>query len=396
MKLKHPFIIFIAFMFLSFRCFALEQNEDFPILAYYGVSPEYATDGHFKAFADCGFNISHFAFSSAEQYLRVAKVAEKHNIKLMFQCNALYTDTENTVKKVMNDKSLYAYHIYDEPSYSKLEDIDDKYVDKITKLDKKHPCYINLLPYYDDSMLRKNIMVNSYLDYIMRAAKINTPQISFDYYPIKTNEFRSTWFENLEIVRKVSIKTGKPFWGFVLSVPHVKYPMPTIAMLRLQIYANLVYGAKGIQYFTYWTLKSPNYDFHDAPVSSEGRFTKTYSIVKQMNKELKGIASLFKDGTIFKVNHLGKIPKATQPLNEMPLNIKSINVTGGNGAIVSQLKCKDKQYLIMLNKDYKSQITVNIQALSSSVVRLDKKLSPHKLASHYTLSGGDILIFRLD
>lgn len=50
----------------------------------------------------------------------------------------------------------------------------------------------------------------------------------------------------------------------------------------------------------------------------------------------------------------------------------------------------------MLNKDYKSQITVNIQALSSSVVRLDKKLSPHKLASHYTLSGGDILIFRLD
>ena len=55
--------------------------------------------------------------------------------------------------------------------------------------------------------------------------------------------------------------------------------------LRLQVYANLAYGAKGIQYYTYWTPKAhDNYDYHDGPISYTGEKTKTYSLVKSMNR----------------------------------------------------------------------------------------------------------------
>lgn len=373
-----------------------QQRDDFPILAYWGVNPRFATDAHFKAFADCGFNISHYNYASAEQFIQVAKVANKYGVKLLLQSNALSFDTENTVKKVMNVPNLFAYHIYDEPPMDGLEELSTKFVEKIAKWDKNHPCYINLLPYYDDNMLKKTVKASSYSEYVRKAAKVRTPQISFDFYPIMTDGIRSTWFENLETFHKVSQETNKPFWGFVLSVPHAKYPMPTLPMLRLQVYSNLAYGAKGIQYFTYWTPLSSDYDFHSAPVTSDGKFTSTYTVVKKMNTELKSISSLFKDGTITSVNHLGQIPRSTRALSDAPLNIKKLSVKGGQGAIVSQLLYKGKHYLILVNKDYKTKVNVNIQAHTSSVVNIDKKLQPHKLSSQYSISGGDILMFRLD
>lgn len=389
------FILTIFLSFFSVKSIA-QQSAEFPILAYWGVNPRFATDAQFKAFAECGFNISHYNFASADQFIQVAKVAQKYNVRLLLQSTSLKSDTEQMVKKVMNVPNLYGYHIYDEPSMTGLDELSSKYVEKIAKLDKNHPCYINLLPYYDDNMLKKTVKANSYAEYVRKAAKVRTPQLSFDYYPIMTDSIRSTWYENLETVRKVSLETGKPFWGFVLSVPHAKYPMPTLAMLRLQIYSNLAYGAKGIQYFTYWTPVSSSYNFHSAPVTTEGKFTSTYNVVKKMNKELKGVCSLFKDGTVTNVSHLGSIPKSTHALVEAPLNIKSLSVKGGTGVIASQLVCKNKHYLILVNKDYKKKVTVNLSTLKSTVVSLDKQLSPHKVASKYTISGGDMLILQLD
>lgn len=394
MKIKLLLALFSLFVFNT--SFAQQHEDEFPIIAYWGVNPRFATDGHFKAFANCGFNVSHYNYASADHFIQVAKTANKYGVKLMLQSNALSFDTENTVKKVMNVPNLFAYHIYDEPSMEGLDELSTNFVDKIAKWDKNHPCYINLLPYYEDNMLKKTVKASSYSEYVRKAAKVRTPQLSFDYYPIMTDGIRTTWFENLETFHRVSTDTGKPFWGFVLSVPHAKYPMPTLSMLRMQVYSNLAYGAKGIQYFTYWTPLSSAYDFHSAPVTSDGKFTSTYDVVKKMNMELKGVCSLFHEGTVTKVNHLGQIPKGTRKLTDMPSGIKSLEVSGGNGAIVSQLQCKGKHYLIVVNKDYRYKISLHIESSSPSVVRINKLLETNRLKSNYTLSGGDMIIFRLD
>ena len=39
------------------------------------------------------------------------------------------------------------------------------------------------------------------------------------------------------------------------NVTDYVYPVPTVAMLRLQMYSNLAYGAQGLQYYRYYIPK---------------------------------------------------------------------------------------------------------------------------------------------
>ena len=77
--------------------------------------------------------------------------------------------------------------------------------------------------------------------------------LSFDHYPVVGDTCRPEWYENLEIFSDEARKAGKPFWAFSLATSHGPNPVPTPAMLRLQVYSDLAYVAQGIQYFTYWT-----------------------------------------------------------------------------------------------------------------------------------------------
>ncbi len=206
---------------------------------------------------------------------------------------------------------------------------------------------------------------------------------------------RPTWYSCLEDIRQESLRTNKPFWAFALCTPHAVYPQPTIEMLRLQIYSNLAYGAQAIEYFTYWTPKATKeWDFHDAPISIDGRRTKNYELVKRMNQELRGLLSLFDKAEIQTVNHMIKIPEGTAKLQRPPTNIKKLKVVGNQGGLISTFKKNDHLYMAVVNKDYQRDLELYISA-KSSVKTLTKQLKEAAVKSYYNIGGGDILLFKL-
>ena len=77
------------------------------------------------------------------------------------------------------------------------------------------------------------------------------------------------------------------------------------------------------------------------------------------------------------------------------MNIKKMMVIGKEGAIVSQFTKNGKQYLALVNKDYRSKMTVDIVWSNNIPVQITKQLKTMKTKKRYTVAAGDILVFRL-
>jgi hypothetical protein len=297
------------------------------------------------------------------------------------------------IPRLKNHPALYGYFLQDEPWPKDIQET-ARYYRAMARLDTKKPTYVNLLPDYGDGMPR-DIKMPPYKQYLQQASTIGLPFISFDFYPIMKSGIRPTWYSCLEAVRQESLRTGKPFWAFALCTPHCVYPQPTIESLRLQIYSDMVYGAQAIQYFTYWTPEATKeWDFHDAPISIDGRRTKNYALVKRMNQELRGLLPLFDKAEIQTVNHMVKIPEGTTKLQRPPTNIKKLKVVATQGAIISTFKKDSHLYMAVVNKDYQSDMKLYITA-KSPVKALTKQLKETPLKSYYNIGGGDILLFKL-
>ena len=90
------------------------------------------------------------------------------------------------------------------------------------------------------------------------------------------------------------------------STSHYHYPVPTIGHLRLQMYADLAYGAQCLQYFTYWTPVGTRWDFHAAPLNADGTKNETYCLIRDFNKEIQARADVFLGCEVRKVSHVGE------------------------------------------------------------------------------------------
>ena len=118
---------------------------------------------------------------------------------------------------------------------------------------------------------------------------------------------RPNWYQNLEVVARVSADAGIPFWAFAMVVAHDPYPVPTVEELRLQMFSNLAYGAQTLQYFTYWHPgEGTAWNFHDSPINLDGTRTVVYDRVQTVNREIHSMAHLFLGAKVLSVYHTGK------------------------------------------------------------------------------------------
>ena len=136
------------------------------------------------------------------------------------------------------------------------------------------------------------------------------------------------------------------------------------------------------------------WDFHDGPISADGQRTQTYSLVKRMNQELRGLLPLFDGAEVQTVNHMVKIPEGTKKLRQIPTNIKRLKVVGRQGAIISTFKKDGHLYMAVVNKDYQSDMKLYISA-RRDVTMVTKQLKETTVKSSYNIGGGDILLFKL-
>ena len=355
---------------LCINPYHLLAEGEMPIIAYMGVPYDKTTDANFKTFSECGFNVSLYIYPNLEQMQKACSIANKYGVKILGHCADTHNNPEKAAAIMKNVPGFFGYVLQDEPSADDIKVL-QKEIMRLKAIDDTHCFYINLHPYYADWTLSYT-KTNTYEEYLDIATTTSIRQISFDYYPITHNGIRKGWYKNLELIRKQSLKAKIP-------------------------YSNLAYGAQALQYFTYWTPKSDSSnDYHDGPIDIKGKKTKTYDLVQSMNKELKNVCKLFYGAKTTSVHHLGSIPEGTSRQTVMPINISSLKIVGRQGAIISQFEKSYHQYLAIVNKSHEEKLIVHIKARNTIPCHITKTMQEKQIKNSYTISAGDILIFKLN
>jgi len=163
-------------------------------------------------------------------------------------------------------------------------------------------------------------------------------------------------------------------WAFALAVAHGAYPVPTVAQLRVQVFSDLAYGAQAIEYFTYWTPPQPSpWDFHQGPITSDGKRTEVYDRVKEVNGEIQALRGVFLGAKVLSVGHTGKtIPRGTRSYQPAaPVNALKTGDSGG--ALVAGLANGAWRFLVVVNRDVNATAPLEVELDGSAAVHRVQK-----------------------
>ncbi len=390
------------------------ENDRIPIVAYWSVPLNQTSAAAYKLMAEGGVThgiLAHSWKGSLADVDAALDAAHEAGIKLIPTCRELKNTPETAVAHLKSHPALAGYFVADEPSASDFPAL-AKTIGRIRSVDTKHPCYINLFPNCASSNQLGTATYQKHVDEFL--AKVPVEFLSFDNYPISNYSVRPGWYENLEIVSKAAKAKGIPFWAFALSSTHYKFTPATLPQLRLQMHANLAYGAQALQYFPYW---QPNVNHFYCPINADGTKGPLYESVKTLNGEIQAIAGVFKSSSVLRVDHTGKkaqwwdagklgtdVPRQKEgPVPNGTTRYKpaspvaSFIAQGQHGAIVSELVNGKNRYLVVVNKDYAHVMVLRItfdRTKDISVIGKDGSAAAlEKNVFMKLVDPGDIVIF---
>ena len=345
-------------------------DERFPILAWGGPPSNETTPERYRELAEAGFTHSYSSMPDADTMAKALDVAHAAGVQLLVSNPELSGDTEATVKRFKDHPALGGYYLRDEPGAKDFAGLAE-WTRRVQAADDTAPAYINLFPNYATPDQLGTATYQAYLDKFVEDVPV--PMLSFDHYPVVGDVLRPEWYDNLERAAKTAREAKRPLWAFVLSVAHAPYPVPTVPHLRVQAFSNLAYGARTIQYFTYWTSVSDTWDFHEAPISTDGKRTATYDRVRQVNGEIQSLRGVFQGSDVQAVGHTGeKIPLGTRRY-EPAAPVAAVETEGGDGAVVSHLARGGRRFLVVVNRDINRPMTLTVKLDGSARVdRIDK------------------------
>jgi hypothetical protein len=182
--------------------------------------------------------------------------------------------------------------------------------------------YVNLFPVRVTS---DRMGTDTYPEYVrMLVDVIRQPFLSYDNYSLVGGEMLDYFYTNLEVVRRISVETGVPFWNCVLSNAHFNYMENTDATYSLQAYATMAHGGRGMQYFSYFTWSNGNYRL--GPIDQFGNKTPSWDMLRRVNNQIHALAPTLKNLTSTGVFHYPDLPSECRPLSESGL-VKSVEMT---------------------------------------------------------------------
>ena len=385
-----------------------DSESSIPILAWWSIPQSFTSEERFRELGDAGFTISMSPYDGPDEAEKALNAAQSAGIKISLNCpSLLFSDPEGLASRFKDHPALESYHLYDEPGNNEQLFMDlGALAGRIRAVDDSHWCYVNLLP----GGKTNSVSGLSYLTYLEWVEKHIQPEIiSFDNYPVRVSrttgeiEIRKNWFDNLQTIREFSDSVQKPFWAFAMSVAHeiesATYPEPEMGHLRLQVYTNLVYGARGIQYFTYWTPTTDNENrvpgneyYFTGPVLPDGRKSVVYERVKKVNQEIQNLSSIFAHSTVEWIRHLGiedqnTVTPLTNELADTP--VQDIDHEGG--LIVALHQKADTRYLMIVNYEL---VENRIQMVTTGPLkRILKSGAVTDAGEELTVLPGDIVIY---
>jgi hypothetical protein len=256
-------------------------TQDRFVIGYWNTPPNDANlPARFQEIADAHFNLI-IAGGDGPSAAAELALCKKHDIRAIFWHND---------PGLMADPNVWGWAIRDEPGgpNGTFESLVPAYQD----FKKKHPAklgYINLYPDYANA---EQLGTPSYEEHVTKYMTLFKPEVlCMDHYPQFHAAFdqRGAYCNNLASMRNHSLKAGIPFWNFFNTMPYGPHTDPTEAQLRWQINASLVYGAKGVLYFCYFTPRGAEFPLGGAIIDVNGKKTRHYAQAQRINAELKNL-----------------------------------------------------------------------------------------------------------
>lgn len=273
--------------------------KGFPILAWW-PPPGTASLQDFNRYKDAGFTL-YCANPDAgfEQSLHFARQVGLPVIAWRTRQGFSTPAAAQPVVFPTHESNIVGWIVADEPSGRNQVVATITEMNRLLRQDPARRAFFNLLP--------PNAQGSPKTDAIIQAAVRNGMRIiSYDNYVINADGTDRTqeFVDNLEILRRASLRHALPFWAFALTLQHGGYRRPSESDVRWNQYMNLAYGAKGLWYFCYWGPTDwDSYDKKAIVNPANGEMTELYESVKAINKNVLAMGDVLLGLTSEEVVH---------------------------------------------------------------------------------------------
>lgn len=198
-------------------------------------------------------------------------------------------------------ESYYDYPAYagqlliDEPGRSKFDTV-KAFIDAYKDNYPGKQWHVNMFPSYAEG--GAGVPYEQYVSDWLELVQPN--YYSYDSYPLLVPDVNNPftryeiedYYYNLDILRAKTAERRIPLWSFIQTLGISGTPgvpdkrTPSREDIRWQVFTNLAFGVKGIQYFCYWTPGNGSESFTDALIDQQGQKTERYDYVKELNGEI--------------------------------------------------------------------------------------------------------------
>jgi len=247
--------------------------------------------------------------------------------------------------------------------------------------------YVNLFPTYANAQQLGTADYATYVRTFLR--DVQPPFISWDNYSLTDGKMLDRFYTNLEVIRRLALEAGVPFWNCILGNSHFFYMEPSDATLHLQVYSTLAYGGRGIQYFTYITPEVGNYRL--GALDPFGYRTPTWGMLRRVNLEIHALAPWLVHLTSTGVYHSDPVPEGSQPMSGSrwvaQVTASTVDKSVAARYLLGEFKGQDgSPYLMLVNRDLSHSMNFSIR-LKQPQMHI-KRISPY--TSHEEDLGGEM------
>ena len=403
--------LFVALVGLNSAPLAAEQDKIpdwppkvFPITFWCGPPEPYITVEQYRAIAAAGFNLVMPPCEGAATVARnrrILDVAAKTGLKAIIGDARMPLAIANrpaakaALRDIVNDyrksPALMGYFLTDEPGANTFADL-AAVVAELHRLDPGRVVFINLLPNYATTDLTANpsqLNTLTYAQYLNRFMEVVKPDLlSWDHYAMLKDGDRPGFLSNLAAGQRAAASTQPPtpFWQIVLSVQHGPYRALSENELRFEAMQTLVYGAKGLAYFTYWQPNDPSFQWSHSIRNRDGSPGPLYGSVKTVNAEVRVLGEWLFDAQVEETFQTGTVPSDGIAVSED----SPVKATGESNLTIGLFQgAKGYFYVLVTNRDYRSPAKgqVSLTTVKHAVEQLDLKTG--KWSAWSGLQNGD-------
>ena len=283
------------------------------------------------------------------------RLSEALNMYYFYQGSDV-TEFDSAYARVKDYARCIGYHLKDEPSSAQMDALAEL-CNSFKQGDPSRMAFVNLFPSYAGA----TNLGGTYRDYVTKWANLYGSGYSedlfyFDHYPFtQTEDVRSTYFSDLEIIRDVAYKNGKlRTGGFTQMGSWNGMKRPTADMARWSTYSLLTYGLKSISHFCwvapqYVSPENGGEGMRDFVTDSKGNKTDLYEPMSILNWQIRQLGGILSNIDVKHAYHTAKVPAGAEGL---PSGFLMQPDGSGDSFIYSIAydKVKNEPYLLVFNK----------------------------------------------